>query len=60
MMLERGIEVSHEAIRLWTLKFGAEYARRAATSVTQSIGVIVTSERTTSGVLSSTDSIVRR
>ena len=28
MMLERGIEVSHEAIRLWTLKFGAEYARR--------------------------------
>jgi putative transposase len=28
MMLERGIEVSHEAIRLWTLKFGSEYARR--------------------------------
>ena len=28
MMLERGIEVSHEAIRLWCLKFGAEYARR--------------------------------
>jgi putative transposase len=28
MMLERGIEVSHEAIRLWTLQFGAEYARR--------------------------------
>jgi putative transposase len=28
MMLERGIQVSHEAIRLWTLKFGAEYARR--------------------------------
>jgi len=27
MMLERGIEVSQEAIRLWTLKFGAEYAR---------------------------------
>src|SRR4249920_2281694 len=27
MMLERGIQVSHEAIRLWTLKFGAEYAR---------------------------------
>ena len=27
MMLERGIEVSHEAIRLWTLKFGTEYAR---------------------------------
>jgi hypothetical protein len=26
--LERGIRVSHEAIRLWTLKFGAEYARR--------------------------------
>src|SRR5689334_25128209 len=28
MMLERGVEVSHEAIRLWTLKFGVEYARR--------------------------------
>jgi putative transposase len=28
MMLERGVEVSHEAIRLWTLKFGAEYAYR--------------------------------
>ena len=28
MMLERGVQVSHEAIRLWTLKFGAEYARR--------------------------------
>ncbi len=23
MMLERGVNVSHEAIRLWTLKFGA-------------------------------------
>jgi putative transposase len=28
LMLERGVEVSHETIRLWTLKFGAEYARR--------------------------------
>ena len=28
MMLERGVEVSHEAIRLWTLRFGTEYARR--------------------------------
>lgn len=28
MMLERDIEVSHEAIRLWTLKFGAAYACR--------------------------------
>jgi putative transposase len=28
MMLERGVQVSHEAIRLWALKFGAEYARR--------------------------------
>jgi putative transposase len=28
MMLERGMQVSHEAIRLQTLKFGAEYARR--------------------------------
>jgi putative transposase len=27
-MLARGIEVSHEAIRLWTLRFGTEYARR--------------------------------
>lgn len=27
MMLERGVEVSREAIRLWTLKFGTEYAR---------------------------------
>lgn len=26
-MLERGVEVSHEAIRPWTLKFGTEYAR---------------------------------
>jgi putative transposase len=24
LMLERGIEVSYEAIRLWGLKFGAE------------------------------------
>jgi hypothetical protein len=28
MMLARGAEVSHEAIRLWTLRFGIEYARR--------------------------------
>ena len=28
MMLERGIHVSHEAIRLRTLESGAEYARR--------------------------------
>jgi putative transposase len=28
LMLERGIEVWHEAIRLWCLKFGSEYARR--------------------------------
>jgi hypothetical protein len=28
MMLERGVGVSYEAIRLWTLKFGIEYARR--------------------------------
>ena len=28
MMLERGVDVSHEAIRLWCLRFGAEYARR--------------------------------
>jgi putative transposase len=28
LMLDRGIEVSHEAIRLGGLKFGAEYARR--------------------------------
>jgi hypothetical protein len=28
LMLARGIEVSHEAIRLWTLRVGAEYARR--------------------------------
>jgi putative transposase len=28
MMLERGVQASHEAIRLWTLKFGADYARR--------------------------------
>jgi hypothetical protein len=28
LMLTRGIEVSQEAIRLWTLRFGAEYARR--------------------------------
>jgi len=28
LMLARGIEVSHEAIRLWTQRFGAEYARR--------------------------------
>ena len=27
-MLARGIEVSHEAIRVWTLRFGTEYARR--------------------------------
>jgi transposase-like protein len=30
LMLARGIEVSHEAIRLWTLRFGMEYARRIA------------------------------
>jgi putative transposase len=28
LMLARGIKVSHEAIRLWTLRFGTEYARR--------------------------------
>ena len=28
MMLERGVVVSNEAIRLWCLKFGTEYARR--------------------------------
>lgn len=28
MMLERGVEVSYEAIRLWCLKFGAADARR--------------------------------
>ena len=28
IMLERGVVVSHEAIRLWSLKFGGEYARR--------------------------------
>jgi putative transposase len=28
LMLARGIEASHEAIRLWTLRFGTEYARR--------------------------------
>ena len=28
MMLERGAEVSHEAIRLWCLMCGAKYARR--------------------------------
>src|SRR5215467_13646800 len=28
LMLARGIEVSHKAIRLWTLRFGTEYARR--------------------------------
>ena len=30
MMLERGVDVSHEAIRLWCLRFGAEYAQPAA------------------------------
>jgi hypothetical protein len=28
LMLARGIEVSHETIRFWTLRFGTEYARR--------------------------------
>ena len=28
LMLARGIEVSHEAIRLWGLRFGTEHARR--------------------------------
>ncbi len=28
MMLERRSQVSHEAIRRWSFKFGAEYARR--------------------------------
>src|SRR2546426_8602057 len=28
LMLARRIEVSYEAIRLWTLRFGSEYARR--------------------------------
>jgi putative transposase len=28
LMLARGIEVSREAIRLWTLRFWTEYARR--------------------------------
>jgi len=29
LMLARGIEVSHEAICHWTVRFGTEYARRA-------------------------------
>ena len=29
LMLARGIEASHEAIGLWTLRFGTEYARRS-------------------------------
>lgn len=28
MLLERGIAVSYETIRRWSLKFGADYARR--------------------------------
>ena len=28
MLLERGIVVSYETIRVWAMKFGAEYARR--------------------------------
>ena len=28
LLLARGIEVSHESIRLWTVRFGLEYARR--------------------------------
>jgi putative transposase len=28
MMLERGVEVSYEAIRLWCLKFAADYSKR--------------------------------
>jgi putative transposase len=28
LLLGRGIEVSHETVRLWTLRFGLEYARR--------------------------------
>ena len=32
MMLARGVEVSHEGLRLWTLKFGGEYGQAAATS----------------------------
>jgi transposase-like protein len=28
MMLARSVEVSHEAVRYWTIKFGSEYARR--------------------------------
>ena len=28
LLLARGIEVSYEAIRLWTVRFGLEYARR--------------------------------
>ena len=31
MMLERGMVVSHEAIRLWCLKFGGEHARALVT-----------------------------
>ena len=33
MMLERGVDVSHEDIRLWTLKFGGEYTRRLRRNV---------------------------
>lgn len=28
MLLERGIVVSYETIRVWAMKFGSEYARR--------------------------------
>ena len=42
-MLERGVEVSHEAIRRWTLTFGAEYAcsfrRRCGRGSVKNLGV---------------------
>jgi putative transposase len=28
MLIERGVDVTYEAIRQWSIKFGAQYARR--------------------------------
>ena len=33
LLVERGLDVSHEAIRRWVLKFGLEFARNVCLSV---------------------------
>jgi len=41
LLLARGIEVSHEAVPLWTVRFGLEYARRLIQGAKHSLDVAI-------------------